>query len=183
MNTIIKKLTFADKQEAQKVIVDALYEDEYYSVAPRQDLIDLYDIILDIAYTRGSVLGICDQATNQICGVAVFVDTHKIKDDAQIFDFVLGVENEAFAAGVEAFNKHMLEDESSTYLYGIGVDANFRGNGLGSQLLLGAKELLVNQTVYADVTHDSVLPFYQQLGFEVVPIENMFLIKLPCKKA
>lgn len=177
MNTKVIKLDMLRKEEALKVIVDALYEDEYYSVAPKQDLIDLYDIIYDIAFMYGDIIAITDMETGAICGVAVFVAPNKIKNDEQIFDFVLGIENEAFSSAINKFNEIMLEDSKSTYLYGIGVDAKYRGHGLGSQLILGSSQLLGGQKMYADVTHASVLPFYEKLGFEVIPIENMFLIR------
>ena len=183
METQLKKLTMENKKEALKILVDSLYEDEYYSSAPKQDLYDLYDEIYDIAVKNGSIIAIYEKTTENICGVAVFIDIDKIKDDADTFDFVLGVENEEFREGVEKFNEIMLKDHSSTYLYGVAVDAKYRGQGLGIKLLQGSFDILVNQTVYADVTHDSILKFYKKIGFEIIPVANMFLIKKECKKA
>ena len=183
METQLKKLTMENKKEALKILVDSLYEDEYYSSSPKQDLFDLYDEIYDISLQNGSIIAICEKKTKNICGVAVFVDINKIKDNAETFDFVLGVENEEFREGVEKFNEIMLQDSSSTYLYGVAVDSKYRGQGLGIKLLQGSFDILVNKTVYADVTHDSILEFYKKIGFEIIPVSNMFLIKKECKKA
>lgn len=180
MQTEIVRLTKDEKTEAINVIVDALYDDEYYSSSPKQELYDLYDEVYDIAIENGAVLAIQDSQTKKICGVAVFVDVNNIKDDEYTFDFVLGVENQDFADGINAFNQVMLQDNASTYLYGVGIDKDYRGQNLGSRLLLGAGEILLNKTIYADVTHDSVLRFYEHLGFEIEPIFNMFLIKKKC---
>lgn len=173
----MKKATYESKQLIKEILYQSFKENLSVNYIAKQDLKQeqrikaLMDYSLEVCYLFGDVYLSDD---NKACALVLYPDQKKTTLKSILLDLKLmlnciGIENIGKALTRESKIKKIQPKEQKYYLWFIGVEPKYQGEGIGSKLM---EELIIDsdekqRPIYLETSTLMNLPWYKKFGFEV----------------
>lgn len=173
----MKKATYRDKQLIINILTNPFQTNQSVNYLVQQDnkkidrIRSLMDYSFEMCFTSGEVFLSDDE---KACALILYPDQKRtslksVMLDVKLIFNCIGIANIKKAMSRESKIKSIQPKMALYYLWFIGVDPEFQGSGIGSNLLKDviAHSEEVNRPIFLETSTLKNLPWYKRWGFEI----------------